>query len=187
MTSSELLGARIRLYRENLGLSVEDLAKNTGLDVPLVNNIEEGKVYPAIGIMVKIARALGQRVGTFMDDQYIEDPLIVRSSERIEEALPHKGSGPENYHYFSLGRGKTDRHMEPFYIVIEPSEERSLSSHEGEEFIIVVSGEVELTYGKRTYHLRAGDSVYYNSVVPHHVGAGGASKAGIYALIYAPT
>jgi len=186
MSTSDKLGMRVRTYRKKLGLTVDELAKNAGLDAALVHNIEEGETYPAIGVLVRLSRALGQRLGTFMDDQFQEDPLIVRREDRKEEALPHRGSGPDNYHYLPLGKGKTDRHMEPFYIKIEPSETKELSSHEGEEFIIVVSGEVRLTYGQNTFQLRAGDSMYYNSVVPHHVGAIGGAPAAIYAVIYIP-
>jgi transcriptional regulator with XRE-family HTH domain len=186
MSPSEILGTRIRTYRERLGLSIEDLAKNAGIDAVLEKNVEEGTVYPSLSVLIKLSRALGQRLGTFMDDQYIEDPIIVRSGERKEETAPHHGAGPGNYHYHLLGKGKTDRHMDPFYIVIEPSSDRSQSSHEGEEFIIVVSGEVELVYGKETFHLKAGDSTYYNSVVPHYVGAAGNAKAAIYAVVYTP-
>lgn len=186
MTTSDKLGTRIRTYREKLGLSVEDLAKNAGLEAALVRNVEDGKAYPAISVMVKLSRALGQRLGTFMDDQFREDPLIVRAGERKEEALPHRGSGPAHYHYFLLGKGKTDRHMEPFYIEIEPSSDRATSSHEGEEFIIVVTGEVELIYGQNTYRLKTGGSMYYNSIVPHYVGSAGEGPAAIYAVVYTP-
>ena len=61
-----------------------------------------------------------------------------------------------------------------------------LSSHEGEEFIIVVSGEVVLRYGQNTYQLREGDSMYYNSVVPHQVVAANGAPASIYAVVYMP-
>ncbi len=93
---------------------------------------------------------------------------------------------PGTYHYYPLGKGKTDRHMEPLYIVIDPNKENGISSHEGEEFIIVVSGEVELTYGKERFKLQTGDSMYYNSVVPHAVSAAGNNPAAIYAVIYTP-
>jgi transcriptional regulator with XRE-family HTH domain len=186
MSTSLKLGTRIRTYRERLGLSTEELSKNAGLDAALVKNVENGVVYPSISVLVKISRALGQRVGTFMDDQFIPDPLIVRAGARKEETTPHHGAGPGNYHYFPLGKGKTDRHMEPMYIVIEPSADRALISHEGEEFIIVVEGEVDLTYGNEVHHLGTGDSMYYNSVVPHNVSASGNAKAAIYAVIYTP-
>lgn len=186
MSTSDKLGNRVRTYREKLGLTVEELAKNAGLDAALVSNIEDGRTYPAIGVMVKLSRALGQRLGTFTDDQFREDPLIVRQADRKEEALPHRGSGPNSYHYFLLGKGKTDRHMEPFFIQIEPSERKDIASHEGEEFIIVMSGEVELVYGQNAYRLQPGDSMYYNSIVPHYVGAANGAPAAIYAVVYTP-
>jgi transcriptional regulator with XRE-family HTH domain len=186
MSSSEKLGIRIRNFRERLELSPEELARNAGIEASMIRDIEEGRVYPAINVLVKIARALGQRLGTFLDDQFVADPLIVRRDEREEETSPYIGGAEGHYHYFPLGKGKTDRHMEPFYIIIDPSERRELSSHEGEELVIVVSGEVELIYGKETFLLREGDSMYYNSIVPHHLGAAGDSRAEIYAAVFTP-
>jgi transcriptional regulator with XRE-family HTH domain len=186
MTSPEKLGTRIRTYRERLGLTPEDLAKNAGLDLVLLKNIEDNKAYPAIGVLVKLSRALGQRLGTFMDDQFMEDPLIVRANERKEDTPGARGAGPDHAHYFALGKGKTDRHMDPFYVEFNGGGEKQLSSHEGEEFIIVVSGKVELIYGNRAFVLGPGDSMYYNSVVPHHVGSATDAPASIYASVYTP-
>ena len=59
-----------------------------------------------------------------------------------------------------------------------------MSSHEGEEFIVVVSGRVELIYGRETHVLNSDDGIYYNSVVPHHVGCIGDEKASIYAVLF---
>lgn len=186
MSSPEKLGTRIRTYRERLGLTPEDLAKNAGLDLVLLKNIEDNKSYPAIGVLVKLSRALGQRLGTFMDDQFIEDPLIVRADARKEETMGPRGAGPDHAHYFALGKGKTDRHMDPFYIEFNGAGEKPLSSHEGEEFIIVLTGKIELIYGKQTFTLGPGDSMYYNSVVPHHVGSATDGPASIYASVYTP-
>lgn len=181
-----LLGRRIKAYRERLEMAQADLAKATGLDVTLLHAIEEEQVYPALGILVKLSRALGQRLGTFMDDQFREDPLVMRKADRVQEMAAHKGETPEPYTYFPLGRGKTDRHMEPFFIEITPDQEKALSSHEGEEFIVVVSGAVELVYGKKNFLLKEGDSMYYNSIVPHYVGAANQEKAEIYAMVFMP-
>jgi transcriptional regulator with XRE-family HTH domain len=181
-----LLGKRIVAFRERLEMSQEELAKATGLDVTLLRAIEAEEVYPALGVLVKLARALGQRLGTFMDDQFREDPLIVRAAERTQQVAHHKGEAPGPYRYFPLGRGKTDRHMEPLFVQIDPGQEEMVSSHEGEEFIIVVSGEVELLYGHKRVTLQPGDSMYYNSIVPHAVSAVGDAPASIYAVIFMP-
>lgn len=181
------IGERIRTYRERLSLSPADLATQARIDVALVAAIEKGEVYPAIGTLTHIARALGQRLGTFMDDQYREDPLIVRQAERRKEAAAHKGvAGQLAYHYYSLGKGKTDRHMEPFFVVIEPGDKSPPSSHEGEEFLVCLSGRLQVTYGSKTHLLEAGDSIYYNSIVPHDVSAVAPGKAELYAVIFAP-
>jgi len=186
MTATEKLGKRVQTYREKLGLSQEDLAKNSGVDLDLVRRTEKGETYPSISVLIRLSRALGQRLGTFMDDQFTPDPLIVCEEERTEENASHQKGSPSNYHYYPLGKNKTDRHMEPFFIRIEPGQAKSLSSHEGEEFIIVVSGEVELIYGKDSRILKAGDSMYYNSLVPHFIGSNGVDAAEIYAVIYLP-
>ena len=183
MSDSAKIGKRIKTYREKLQMSVDNLAERTSLPISLIEEIEGGNLSPALGVMVKLSRALGQRVGTFMDDQIVKDPVITRSAAREEGVAGHKGKTQGHYRYHALGAGKADRHMEPFFIQITPTEDRATSSHEGEEFVVVVAGEVELVYGKETYVLKEGDTMYYNSLVPHCLSAVG-GDAKIYAVIY---
>ncbi|MCL2317944.1 MAG: cupin domain-containing protein [Methanomassiliicoccaceae archaeon] len=183
MEEANKLGLRVKAYRERLGISQEELATRAGLDVEFIKDVESGNVYPAVGMLVKISRALGKRLGTFTDDIEVKDPLITKASKRIEE-----GSSPEksHYHYFPLGKGKTDRNMEPLFIRIDPKCGEPLSAHEGEEFIMVLTGRIELTYGKAKHLLGPGDSVYYNSLIPHKVSAADDRPAEIFAMIYVP-
>lgn len=183
------VGTRIKRYREKQGLGLDDLAQRTGLDQAFLTAVEQEGLYPSLGPLLKIARALGTRLGTFLDDRVSADPLIVRAGERSEQLITHKGKDkPEDLRFFSLGRGKSDRHMEPFYVQVLPESgrEKILSSHEGEEFIVVISGRIELVYGQQTSVLGPGDSLYYNSVVPHHLGCHGEEPAEIYAVLYIP-
>jgi transcriptional regulator with XRE-family HTH domain len=186
--NSEKIGARIKRFRENRELTLDEVAARSGLNVDFLHAVEDDNIYPSLGPLLKIARVLGVRLGTFLDDQLTQDPLIVRVGERKEELSMHKGKDkPVALKFHSLGRGKQDRHMEPFYIQIlpEPAEDKKLSFHEGEEFIVVVSGEVEVFYGQEIHVLKAGDSIYYNSVVPHYVSCRG-PRAEIYAVLYFP-
>ena len=188
MNTDEKVGARIKRLREDRSLTRDDVASRSGLNADFIQAIEEDNIYPTLGPLVKLARVLGTRLGTFLDDQLSQDPLVVRYEERKEELSMHKGKDkPVALKFHSLGRGKKDRHMEPFYIEIlpEPEEDKKLSFHEGEEFIVVLSGEVEVLYGPEVHVLKAGDSIYYNSVVPHYVGCRG-SRAEIYAVLYFP-
>jgi len=177
---------RVRTYRERLQMTVETLAVKSGVNAGVIASVEAGEVYPALGILVKLSRALGQRLGTFMDDQYRPDPVIVRTGARAGGQTTHKAGASDGFSYFPLGRGKTDRHMEPFYIEIAADAKAQLSSHEGEEFIVVVSGEVELEYGGEKQVLKPGDSAYYNSVVQHVVKAANGQPAKIYAVVFMP-
>lgn len=95
---------------------------------------------------------------------------------------------PGHLHYHSLSRSKTDRHMEPFVIDIDANQDKAfqLSAHEGEEFIMVLKGTLEINYGKQTYLLEEGDTIYYDSIVPHHVHAFEGQAARILAVIYTP-
>ncbi|MFP4167987.1 MAG: helix-turn-helix domain-containing protein [Desulfonatronovibrionaceae bacterium] len=183
------IGSRIKKFREMEEISREELASRSGLDVEFVRGLEEDSVYPSLGPLLKVSRALGTRLGTFLDDTISHDPLIVRLQEREEELSMLKGNNkPVALKFYSLGKGKNDRHMEPFYVRInpEPNEDKKLSSHEGEEFIVVISGVVNIVYGQEEYELKPGDSIYYNSIVPHNVSCKGESPAEIYAVLYFP-
>ena len=187
--SSEKISQRIRQYMDKRGVDIDRLAEGTGLQKDFITTMLNENVYPPLGPLIKIARTLGVRLGTFLDDQETTDPYIVRQAERQSKfsvlAEKHK---PASLNFFSLGMGKTDRHMEPFFIEVMPesASQKTLSSHEGEEWIAVLKGSIEVIYGKETYVLEEGDSVYYNSVVPHYVSARGGEKAQIHAVIYIP-
>lgn len=183
------VGQRIADYRAKAGLNIDDLAERTGLESGFLKSVEESDVYPSLGPLIKIARVLGVRLGTFLDDHISEDPLIVRLEDRQQQLTTHRGDKkPAEVVFYSLGHGKTDRHMEPFYIELLPEsgKDQPLSSHEGEEFVVVLSGQAQLVYGEDRTILNPGDSVYYNSIVPHHLGCYGDEKARIYAVLYIP-
>jgi transcriptional regulator with XRE-family HTH domain len=186
---TEKVGQRIKAVMEKKGISPEELALRTGLRTELIRLVEEEDVYPSLGPLLKISRALGVRLGTFLDDQVSRDPLIIRRHERTRElSMLRSKTAAIALQFYSLGRGKTDRHMEPFYVELLPESatEKTLSSHEGEEFMVVHSGRIEIIYGPEVHQLDPGDSIYYNSVVPHYVSCLGEATAAIYAVLYFP-
>ena len=186
---TEKVGQRIRTFMDRQAITLEELARRTGLENGVLTTIVEEDVYPSLGPLLKIARALDVRLGTFLDDQISKDPLVVRREDRKQELSMLRGKDrPVALKFYSLGSGKSDRHMDPFYVELLPESEKAkdLSSHEGEEFIVVYAGRVEVTYGTDVYELEAGDSIYYNSIVPHYVSCKGAQPASIYAVLYIP-
>ena len=186
MIKQSSVGKRIRSYRENLDMSVYDLSKKSGIDEKVVNAIEKGEVLPALGVLTKISRALGQRLGTFMDDQFKPDPIITRATDLESGKIAGEGVNTLGYSSHSLALGKPDRHMDPFRIEFAADGVDDTSSHEGEELIICIDGEVELTYGSDSFVLKPGDTAYYNSVVKHGLKALGGKPASIYGIVFMP-
>jgi transcriptional regulator with XRE-family HTH domain len=187
--SKEKLGARVKRFRETNEMTREQLAQRTGLGLDFITSLEEDSIYPSLGPLLKVARGLGVRMGTFLYDELGQDPLVVRKADRAEGLSMLRGKDcPVDMKFYSLGQGKTDRSMEPFFIDMMPTScgDHKLSSHEGEEFIVVQEGAVEVIYGGETIILHKGDSIYLNSIVPHHVGASGNAPASIYAVLYFP-
>ena len=188
------LGDKVRHIREIKNISIEDLAKESGVGADLITRIEEGDFIPSLTPLIKLSRVLGVRLGTFLDDQEIEGPVITRKGDfaRVMRVSGVSGTGSveakSDLEFFSLAHDKSGRHMEPFMIEIEPSSAKDIktSSHEGEEFIYVLDGRVEILYGKSTHLLETGDSIYYDSVVPHHVHSADGAAAKILAVVYAP-
>jgi len=184
------IGEKIRQYREMRMVSREDLALNSNLDKEQLRIIEDEGVVPSLGPLIRIARALGVRIGTFLDDAGQVGPVVVRAGAE-KSAVSFSSNDPssrQHLNFFSLAADKAGRHMEPFIVDIRPSiaSDYKLSSHEGEEFIYVMEGGVEINYGKEVYLLQKGDNIYYDSIVMHNVHAGCNQPAKILAVVYTP-
>ena len=190
MDTSKIVGEKIKSLRESKSISMEELAERSGLAIEQVKRIEDNTDLPSLAPLIKIARVLGVRLGTFLDDQDETGPAICRKSEASDSISFSNNAIQSRKHmeYHSLSKSKADRHMEPFIIDVAPTDDNEfvLSSHEGEEFIIVTEGCVEITYGNKNYVLNAGESIYYDSIVPHHVHAHGGRPAKILAVVYVP-
>lgn len=192
MGNNKIIGAKIKNIRESKQLSIEEVAERSGLGIEQIERIEGNLDFPSLAPLIKIARVLGVRLGTFLDDQAELGPVVCRKKDSEADGIGFTNNatqGHKHMDYHSLSQDKSGRHMEPFLIEIAPSEEGEdfiLSTHEGEEFIYVLNGVVEINYGKNTYILEEGDSIYYDSIVAHHVHAAAGNKARILGVVYTP-
>ena len=191
MDNTQIVGEKIKSIRETKQISVSELAERTGLAEEQINRIENNVDIPSLAPLIKIARALGVRLGTFLDDQDEVGAVVCRKEELNNSTISFSNNAMNartHMQYHSLSNSKADRHMEQFIIDIQTTEETNyeLSSHEGEEFIFVMEGTVEIAYGKKTHVIEAGDSIYYDSIVPHHVHGYQGQAAKILAVVYTP-
>jgi transcriptional regulator with XRE-family HTH domain len=187
-------GKRIAELCKTYSVSLETLAERSGVPVELIRRIEEEEFIPDLAPLVKIARALGVRLGTLLDDHEELGPVITRAgtagdAARFITGRPDAGSGGgdrQGLSFKALAPHKGGRHMEPFIVDIAPDAEQKMSTHEGEEFIYIISGNLALEYGSSSELLHEGDSVYYDSIVPHRVISGDNKPVRILAVIYTP-
>ena len=192
MNNHSVVGAKIKGLRETKNLSIDVIAERSGLTVEQIESIENDVNLPSLGPLIKIARALGVRLGTFMDDNDALGPIVCRAEDREKDSSISFSNGAtdarKHMEYHPLAQQKAGRHMEPFVIDINTEENPNfqLSDHEGEEFIYVMQGEVEIVYGKETYTLKEGDSIFYDSIVKHHVHGAPGKSAKILAVVYIP-
>ncbi len=187
-----IVGHKIKGIRESKNISIEEIAERSGLSIEQITSIENDQNLPSLGPLIKIARALGVRLGTFLDDNDELGPAVCRAEEREQKSSisfsNDAADARKHMEYHPLAQQKAGRHMEPFIIDINPTknQEFNLSAHEGEEFIYVMSGEVEVEYGKQKYTLKEGDSIFYDSIVKHHVHGAPGKSAKILAVVYIP-
>lgn len=193
MGNNKIIGAKIKSIRESKQLTTLDVAERAGLSIEQIERIEGNIDFPSLAPLIKIARVLGVRLGTFLDDQSELGPVVCRKKDSSDANsigfTNNESRGRKHMEYHALSQDKSGRHMEPFLIDVYPTAEGVdfvLSTHEGEEFIYVLEGIVEINYGKHTFLLEEGDSIYYDSIVAHHVHAAADSNAKILGVIYTP-
>lgn len=180
------LGERIREAREMRGLTLEDLSSRSGVSVDGLERVESNRAIPPLGQLVRLGKALEMKMGYFLSTG-VDKPLsIVRADSRPRVARHGKKVSEQyGYVYESLAPEKSNRLMEPFIVTLTPTEFGEFSSHDGQEFLFVLEGEIRAQVGKEVEVLRAGDSIYYDSTHPHLVKCYGEKPAKILAVIHA--
>ncbi len=169
-------------------LTLQNVSDLTGLSKPLLSQIENDIAAPPIATLLKIARALGVHIGYFFEGNRVSERIsVVRRGEQHNvvdhSRVPVVQMG---YRYHSLVHSMPDKQMEPFLVEIEPRPENDLVfyNHAGEEFLYVLAGSLEYRGGDRTIVLGPGDSLYFDSQIPHAVRGLRGRKARVLAVVY---
>ena len=182
--AEEEIGRRIKMMRQEKGLSLAELSNLTGFNIDLLSQIEENRVQPQLGTVMKLSKALDSAFGRLVSGVGDKIYSVTRKHERkiVSRSTSRKGQ-KQIYTYRSLAPEVKGRHMEALVVQLDENPDEEMSVHGGEEFIYVLEGRVSLTIGDDHFDLEPGDSVYYLSTTPHLVASKG-GKATILAVIY---
>lgn len=176
------IGSKVRQLRRKRGMTLQEVSDLTGISKPSLSQIENNTGAPPIATLIKISNALGVKIGHFFQDGPDQRRLVVvRREERLGlKRLSHSDRYASiGYRYESLAHPMVDKQMEPFIVEIDTRDPSAVifNQHRGEEFIFTMEGRLEFRSPDRVIELSAGDSIYFDSSIPHALrGLGGTAR-----------
>jgi transcriptional regulator with XRE-family HTH domain len=178
------IARNIKRIRQSKKMSLGRLAKLCGLTKGYMSKIENSDKAPPFSTLSKIANALDTDISLLLAGES-EAPenlslCIVKKDERKEVVSRGTAYG---LHYEALAHTKIGKNMEP-YVIYPVFREKGVFSHEGEEFIYVLKGPYQFVYDGKKYLLDTGDSIYFDSIIPHYGTSVGRNNAEILAVMY---
>ncbi len=182
------IGEKIKDLRSAKGMSIKDVSQKSGISESILTKIEDHLISPPLGNIVRLAKVFDVAIGDIFGDSADSPFCIVRSGDRKAVSRFASTDGKSHgYSYEALGQQKKNRQMEPFLVTLTPADspQAEPNQHVGEEFIFVLEGKVEVKLADHTDVLDPGDSIYYDSSMPHVVSCHGDKPATILAVIYA--
>ena len=174
------LSERIRELREIFGLSVDDMAAETGVTT------EKYMEYEANGenIPISVLYHISQRFNVDLSEILTGEPARLSTIQICRRGKGKTIDRYPGYMFESLAPRFTQKVMEPLLVTLIPGEpEASLVMHGGQEFNLILEGVIVITYDDKEYVLNAGDAVYFDPTHPHGQKAAGESKARFLTVI----
>jgi electron transfer flavoprotein alpha subunit len=154
-------GEKLLKLRESHGWSRESLASATGQSPEFIEQFEKDEISPSVSFLLRLSRAFNVDPGTFLHES---EKAMIRD-QRAQQFVKRT----ENYSYQTLTPGTENEHLRSFMITIESKQAHKpvAYKHEGEEYIYVMEGDLELTLGGKVHKLKQHESIHFNSEIPH--------------------
>ncbi|MDM8523112.1 cupin domain-containing protein [Desulfococcaceae bacterium HSG8] len=172
------VGKKIKKVRTEKKFTLDQVANDTGLSTDYLKELEAGKVIPPVGTLLQVARALEIDSGFFLREQ----------ESNLKDRVQQYTKRTDNYAYETLTPGAENKHLKAFRVTIDSMQDHGGVGyhHEGEEFVYVLSGKVEITVGDNVNTLKKDDSLHFNSGIRHNLKNVGDDAAELIVVIYGP-
>ncbi len=163
------IGSKVRSLRVKKQMGLVQLAQHTGLSPALLSKIERDQLFPPLPTLYRIALVFGVGLEFFFAGAR-EKPLValVRKDQRVR--LPDRAGAREPaFRFESLDYPATERKFNSYLAEFQPMAVAKLQAHahSGAEFVFVLRGQLTVRLDLADYRLDAGDSLYFDSGVPH--------------------
>lgn len=173
------IGKRIKTFRTRKKMTLNQLANETGCSIDYLKQIESGEEIPPVGTLLQLSRALHIDSGDLLKEE------AQQARDKRAEAYTKR---TQNYAYTALTPGAEHKHLKAFRIQIPALQAHKGVGyqHEGEEFVYVLKGRIELTVGENVNRLAQGQSLHFNSGIQHHMRNVGKTEAELMVVVYDP-
>lgn len=163
------IGREVRDFRKQRGMTVADLAEATGLSVGMLSKIENGMTSPSLTTLQALSAALSVPVTAFFRRfEEHRDVVHVRAGEAVETDRAGTRAGHQYNLLGHIGANASGVMVEPYMITLtEESDVFPTFQHDGIEWLYMLDGEVRYRHGDQSFHLRPGDSLFFDSDAPH--------------------
>ncbi|MBD3240541.1 MAG: cupin domain-containing protein [Chitinivibrionales bacterium] len=161
------LGARIRKIRMQQNRTLQQIAERVGLTRSMLSKVETDKVVPTVATLTKIAGALGVSASVLLEQGNGRTTVYAPATRSDPAAMVQTERG---YRFHTFATERADKGMQPYLFTARKGEVKPQAlSHEGEEFVFMLEGEMRYRVGDIEYTLRPGDSLYFDSEDEHEV------------------
>ena len=160
------IGMRLASLRDDMEISVEEMAQKLDEDVATYQKYEDGEMVFSFCFIYNAAEILGVDVLDLISG---DQPTLSMCS-MVKKGKGYSVKHAHEYDYKHLAYTFRNKKAEPFLVTIDPDDDAPvLHGHDGQEFNYVISGKMKFFIGDISYELEEGDSVYFDSSVPHAV------------------
>ena len=162
------IGEKIRTLRLRKKMGLVELGRHTGLSAALLSKLERGKLFPTLPTLLRIALVFSVGLEFFFREERRNSVALIRRNDR--QRFPDKPATSDiSYFFESLDFAATERKLNAYYADFQPiaPDKARVHFHPGIEFLYLINGELALKIGTEEYQLEAGDSIYFDSAIPH--------------------
>lgn len=180
----EDIGKKLKALRLANRMTLKQLGSKAGCTDAYLSQLERGRANPSIMILKKVASALKVKVvDFFLENETEENEVVLKEKERVNINFKRGDAKIQ-----MLVRNIRDKRMQPFYTTIEPKGgSKGPYSHIGEEFGIVLQGQLEIKLNEKPYRLKKNESFYFSSQEPHSWSNPGKAKTVVIWVVSPPT
>jgi quercetin dioxygenase-like cupin family protein len=173
------LGQRMKSGREKVGMSVDDLARETGYLPEIIKGVEEDRSVPPVSLVLQLSRVLKLSMDELETEE--ETQATKRRSKSHKKRV-------DSYAYTPLSRPGPDKHLRGYLVTIDPlTDHKGVEyHHEGEEFIFVLEGGITIQVGENVSKLAREESIHFNAALHHKLSNPHPETAKLLVVVYVP-